>query len=350
MLSIIISVYIIVLTVPSYLFASDDPPLLPKLGLGTAALGAGSIETVVSALKLGVRLLDTAQAKEWYNEANVGRALYEYISSTGDDNILDNVIIVTKIHPRSFEFNTMVQAIHNSFQELKVSTIHAVLLHAPYCWPNSCTHEQESVSWQTGWKNLQTISKMYNIKAIGVSNFDIRLLEEAFNMPTKYKAAEDDKFLSHIYKRVSIIQNWMDPFHQDKEVRKFAKEHSIQYMAYSSMGTQWHEESSGNPVLNNPVLQSIANKHNVSIPQVVLSWLVKYEGVIAIPRATKLTHLQDNFVHTLPKRYLISEDNYGINDNNHSDFDNNNDDTIELDENDVERIRALDGTRGNPWD
>ena len=53
--------------------------------------------------------------------------------------------------------------------------------------------------------------------AIGVSNFDARQLIE---------------LLSFSDTKVSVIQNWMDPFNQDKEIRSIAEDHGIVYMAY----------------------------------------------------------------------------------------------------------------------
>lgn len=47
----------------------------------------------------------------------------------------------------------------------------------------------------------------------------------------------------------------MDPFHQDREVRRLAAEHGIEYMAYSSFGTQWGDS---NPVLEDPTLLQVS--------------------------------------------------------------------------------------------
>merc|ERR1712046_370459 len=69
-----------------------------------------------------------------------------------------------------------------------------------------------------------------------------------------------------------IIQNWMDPFHQDREVRTRAKADGIQYQAYSTLGTQWQMRTGRNPVLNSPLLKRIAKKYGVSVSAVVLQW------------------------------------------------------------------------------
>ncbi len=103
-----------------------------------------------------------------------------------------------------------------------------------------CTSEEEAVTWEEGWHNLERIrSNQSNantstdndgnvlVMNIGVSNFDIRLLEA---------------LVDRTQTKISVIQNWCDPFHQDRNVRAFAKKHGIVYMAYSSFGTRYRYE------------------------------------------------------------------------------------------------------------
>lgn len=70
---------------------------LPRVGFGTAGLGSRTSDAVCDALREGYRLIDTAQAREWYLEDAVGDALRRCPTS-------HPVTVVTKIHPRSFEY------------------------------------------------------------------------------------------------------------------------------------------------------------------------------------------------------------------------------------------------------
>lgn len=299
----------------------DEKFYLPKLGLGTAGLGHNGESIVEAAFQLGVRLIDTAQANEWYDETSVGMA----VDSLDDHSI---PLIVTKIHPRSFSYQKMLQKLNESATIFKNSGIHAVLLHSPYCWRNHCTQEEEKVTWQEGWRNLELLKDHFNIKMIGVSNFHVDLLHELLTRVATRK--------------VSLVQNWMDPYHQDKDVRKFCAENDIQYMAYSSFGTQWYNpkhlaHGSNNPVLYNDVLKSIARKHGITVSQVVLAWVIT-EGAIALPRSTKASHLESNFQWCS----LSSICEPSIHDNR--------DIPLVLDHTDLEEIRNLDGILGEPWD
>lgn len=154
------------------------------------------------------------------------------------------------------------------------------LLHAPFCWQGHCTPQQASYSWLTAWKNLEQLHHEGYVSAIGVSNLDARQLQD---------------LLKFANTRVSVIQNWMDPFHQDKEVRSICHQYNIVYMAYSSLGGQWEyfENVRHNPVIVNPILQNIAAKHNTTISSVVLSWVLA-EGAIIIPRSSKKENVQKN--------------------------------------------------------
>ena len=84
----------------SELCSSPEEATVPSLGLGTAGLQDHTKELVCVAVKdMGYRLLDTAQAVEWYDEAGLGEAL----AACANTSLLKDLIIVTKIHPRSYK-------------------------------------------------------------------------------------------------------------------------------------------------------------------------------------------------------------------------------------------------------
>eukprot|EP01036_Dinobryon_divergens_P024916 gene24916-33409_t len=298
---------------------------LAPIGLGTAGLGANTAEIVRAAvLEHGVRLIDTAQAEEWYSEDGVSRGL---LAASEGLQIDTPVMIVTKIHPRSFALNKMRERLERSISLLvdpfsrnsTVRTELVVLLHSTRCWPGHCSPEEEAISWRTGWKNLEILKRDLAVRAIGVSNFHEEELQELV--------------LSIANERVSVVQNWMDPFHHDWDLRSFAAEHHIQYMAYSSFGTQWlgrRFSAEHNPVFENPVLEQIAEKHRTDIAQVVLAWLLS-SAAVAIPRASRLDHLRTNF------RFLATSSS-------------SSSEPLQLDDQDLAEIGELDGILGDPWD
>jgi diketogulonate reductase-like aldo/keto reductase len=73
---------------------------MPRLGFGTAGLGSRTEASVTAALAAGYRLLDTAQAGEWYREDSVGAALHK----SGVRR--EQVFVTTKVHPRHLGYDT----------------------------------------------------------------------------------------------------------------------------------------------------------------------------------------------------------------------------------------------------
>ena len=187
--------------------------LMPSIGLGTAGLREKTADIVRIAVQaFGVRLIDTAQAAEWYSEEGVRDGLLEcfrnFNGSRPTSESLSTIVIVTKIHPRSFSLDKMRQRLEQSIRffhdTFKTDSLEpapfrtelVVLLHSPRCWSGHCTKEEEAVSWRTGWKNLETLKREWGnaIKAIGVSNFHSDELRELV--------------LQLANERVSVVQNW----------------------------------------------------------------------------------------------------------------------------------------------
>lgn len=93
-----------------------------------------------------------------------------------------------------------------------------------------------------------------------------------------------------IFPGVGCGQNWMDPLHQDVEVRQWCEENGVMYTSYSTLGTQHRGDK--NPVLTHPVIVSIAKAHKVSPAVVVLSWALEL-GVGVIPRSSNPKHIKE---------------------------------------------------------
>ena len=229
---------------------------------------------------------------------------------------------MTKIHPRDYESNRLIASVKQSrsniykhLAENQNRPLDVVLLHFPYCQRGQCSQDEEKYTWRHAWPTLESLkgAEPGKVHAIGVSNFDANQLRELLSI-TNHK--------------VSVVQNWMDPFHQDVEVRQICKQNNIVYMGYSSFGTQWEWKIKHNPVFTNPLLQTIADKYALSIAEVVLSWVMR-EGAVAIPRASTEEHIMGNAqiisnTHGMP---------YAL-----------------LDDEDILSIRRLDGILGSLWD
>ncbi|CAN0123926.1 unnamed protein product, partial [Phaeothamnion confervicola] len=142
--------------------------------------------------------------------------------------------------------------------------------------------------WMAAWRTLERLYREDSaICAIGVSNFEAWRLRELLDL------AEEAPH---------VVQNWMDPFHQDRSTREVCAENGIHYTAYSLLGSQWAYRTlpdrsrlppGSNPVLSDPAVAGIAAAQGVSAAAVVLSWALQ-RGVSVLPRSGDLAHIREN--------------------------------------------------------
>ncbi|KAL3804007.1 hypothetical protein HJC23_006398 [Cyclotella cryptica] len=276
--------------VPTFTLANNIT--IPLIGLGSAS-GVGYLH-VDSAIKAGYRFIDTAQSASWgYKEHEVGNAVFDAKRrwedwKNGDAD--DYVFVQTKIHPQDLGYKSTKAAISRSLSNLRVSSLDSVLLHKPRCWEGVCDHEPEG-TWEDSWKALEEAYDDGIVRSIGICDVDDYLLDRLLTKRIK----------------PTIIQNWLDPYHQDKKLReriadinmqheeKGLLEGKILYQAYSTLGTQWKMKGyAENPVFDNYLLKNIAKKHGVSVPQVLINWATQ-QGVMVLPASTKISHQEDNF-------------------------------------------------------
>ena len=263
-------------------FTLSNNITIPLIGLG--GCGGTVYEHFKSAINVGYRYIDTAQSYSWgYKEEDVGRAVHE-AKLRYQDNIDDYVYVQTKIHPQDLGYKSTQKAIQLSLDRLQVTSLDSMLLHKPRCWEGICNKKPEG-NWQDSWVALEEAMYSGIVRSIGICDVDYNILDELLQQriwPT-------------------TIQNWYDPFHQDKGLRQRIKEHNEQhpqhkilYQGYSTLGNQWNMKGfNENPVLNNPALQSIAKKHGASVPQVVIQWATR-EGVMVLPASRNASHQKSN--------------------------------------------------------
>ena len=223
---------------------------MAAVGYGTAALGEYTKPAVLSALKVGYTHFDTAMAREWYREDLVGEAIAE----AGVDR--ETLFLTTKLHPKDLGTQSTAAAIAGSLAALRTGYINLLLIHYPHCFASLCKGSEGS--WQDAWRVMEASVAEGTVRAIGVSNFNVRELAELVNFAKIAPA---------------VVQTHSDPLAPNLEVQLFCKEHDIQFEAYSSLGTQHVMRNGGkNPVLTHPVVTRLATKYSVSPAVVVLSW------------------------------------------------------------------------------
>ena len=248
---------------------------MPATGLGTAGVREA---TIAAALAAGYRLIDTAMAKEWYDEGAAAAALHTASIARGD------VFVTTKLHAKHHGYESALAHVRASALRFG-GYVDLVLLHHPVCWLPMCDPKKVAGTWRDSWRALESALSATPplVRAIGVSNFDRPTLHELLDSVASSPATWP-----------MVVQNWMDPLHQDRAVRELCAARGIAFTAYSTLGTQHVMRGAPhNPVLKSPLLTSIGAAHGVSAAATALRWALQ-RGCAIIPRSTHPVHLAAN--------------------------------------------------------
>jgi diketogulonate reductase-like aldo/keto reductase len=173
------------------------------------------------------------------------------------------VFLVSKVYPQNAGGKKLVAACDKSLKRLGTDRLDLYLLH----WRGDVPLA-ETVA---GFEALRAAGK---IRRWGVSNLDADDMAELWSVPDG-RACAANQVLYNLSRRA--IENNLVPW---------CREHGVPIMAYSPI-----EQGR---ILNEPALTDIATARSVSPAQVALAWLIRQEGVFAIPKAADPDHVRDN--------------------------------------------------------
>jgi 2,5-diketo-D-gluconate reductase A len=226
---------------------------MPILGFGTFTLrDEVGKKSVATALSLGYRLIDTAAI--YKNEEAVGIA----IRDSGVDRA--SLFITTKLWESDSGYETAKNAFEVSRKKLGVEYIDLYLIH----WPRG--------DIKGSWKAMEELYEAGKVKAIGVSNFEPEQLAELMKT-------------ARIRPMVNQIES--HPFFHQTDAQQVNEKLDIHVQAWSPFA------QGRNNLFTNPVLVSIAKKHQKSVAQVTLRWLVQ-RGLSTIPRTSERSEMMEN--------------------------------------------------------
>lgn len=227
---------------------------VPSFGIGTFRLEGEVVKNSVrNALEVGYRVIDTAQI--YANEADIGEVLSQAEISR------DELFITTKIWVENINAERLIPSLKESLKKLNTDYIDLVLIH----WPGSDTNLKEYMSELLQAKTLGLA------KEIGVSNFNIDLLQQAMNVVGKENIATNQIELS--------------PYLQNRKLVAFMQANDIQVTSYMTLAY--------GKVLKEPVISEIANNYDATPAQVTLAWALS-KGYSVIPSSTKRDNLASN--------------------------------------------------------
>src|SRR5436309_2023078 len=227
----------------------EDGVEMPMLGLGVWQVpnGREGVDAVRWALELGYRHIDTAQA--YGNEESVGAGLRE----SGVPR--EEVFITTKFYPARSDPAAEAE---RSLGRLGVEQVDLYIVH----WPRG------GPTW--AWEGMERARELGYARSIGVSNFDVRELDQVMQMASVAPAVDQVQFSPFVYRRGLL---------------EACEQRGVALDAYSPLGTGSHLSHDG--------VRRVAARVGRTPAQVLLRWCVQ-QAVPVIPKSTHRERIEEN--------------------------------------------------------
>lgn len=242
---------------------------LPKVGFGTWSIGGRSwadrssdkksLAALRSALVLGYRHFDTA---EMYAAGHAEELLGQAVRDVGVRR--EQLFLTSKVLPEHLRYAEVLKACDRSLRRLGVDYLDIYLIH----WPNRHIPLTET------FRALNQLVEGGRVRRIGVSNFDLNLLEEARKLSATPMFTDQVPF------------SLRDRTYAHNGVLQYCQDNDILLTAYTPF------EKGGLRVKAN--LASISRVHAATPHQIALAWLLAQPRVVAIPMSQDPGHQQEN--------------------------------------------------------
>ena len=236
---------------------------IPKLGLGTWFIEDGKAsDAVKSAVKLGYRLIDTAQA--YGNERGVG----EGVRSCGIAR--EELFVASKVAAELKTYEEASKSIDETLEKMGLDYLDQMIIHSPQPWTEFRVEKRYFEENKEVWRALEDAQKAGKIRVIGVSNF---LKDDLENL------------LSDCHVNPMVNQILLHISNTDLALVDYCKSQNILVEAYSPIA---HGEA-----LKNPAITEMAKKYHVTPAQLCIRYVIQL-GTVALPKTANPDHMADN--------------------------------------------------------
>ena len=238
----------------------NDGNRIPQLGFGTyKATEQEGIEALSYAISKGYRLIDTASI--YGNEIAIGKG----IEASGIAR--KELFVTSKVWRESLGYQSTKVEFEKTLDRLKLEYLDLYLIH----WPaNAKNYDNWQKTNSDTWRALEELQAEGKIKSIGVSNFFQKHLESLF---------QTAKVIP------SINQIEFHPGYWQPQLVDFCKQHNVVVESWSPLAR--------GKVFGNQTLIDISKKHDKSVSQICLRWIIQHE-VVVIPKSTNPKRMLEN--------------------------------------------------------
>ena len=257
---------------------------IPCLGFGTYLIADGEVDAAVSeAIRVGYRHIDTAEG--YQNESGVGAGIKQALESEGLAR--SDLFVTTKLWPGNPAWGqsaktteSTVTSLDESLERLGLDYVDLYLIHLPF--------ERDQRLAQ--WRGLVELKRQGKARAIGVSNFSVKHIEElkAAGLPMP-----------------DANQIELHPWSQKPELVRYLNENAVTPIAYSSLVplSTWRTAEGHDSAKTDQMkadgeqadasFKVMANKYGVSEAQVLLRWAIQ-KGYPVLPKSTNPDRIRKN--------------------------------------------------------
>jgi methylglyoxal/glyoxal reductase len=227
--------------------------MMPVMGLGTfkSSPGEETRNAVLWALEAGYRHLDTATI--YQNEQDVGMAIRE----SGIRR--EEIFVTTKVWNGDQGYDSTLQAYERSLKVMGLDWVDLYLIH----WPIPETRADT-------WRALVRLYEMGRVRAVGVSNYTTRHLQELEATSSLVPAV--NQFELHTY-------------FQRKELVTACQRAGIQVESYSPLAR--------GRKMDDPVLLALAGRYGKTPAQIMIRWGLQ-KGMVMIPKSVRRERIVEN--------------------------------------------------------
>lgn len=233
-------------------FTLNDGKQLPVIGLGTVHIqGATGLESILTALDAGYRLIDTST--NYHNEGMVGAAIRRTPISRHE------ILVTSKLPGLAHQYDMAIKLIQESLYRTGLDYFDIYLIH----WPLP-----KRDLYVEAWQALIDAQKFGLIRSIGVSNFTREHL---------------NRIIAETGVTPAINQIERHPYFNNLETVRANNELGILTQAWSPFGRDKLN------VLEDPVIKELALKYDKEPSQIVIRWNLQ-QNVQAIVKAASAKH------------------------------------------------------------
>ncbi len=236
---------------------------IPKLGLGTWFIDDDkAAEAIRAAVKLGYRLIDTAQA--YGNERGVGEGVRTCGVPRGE------LFIASKVAAELKTYEDAARSIDETLERMGLDYLDQMIIHSPQPWREFRVEKRYFEENRAVWRALEDAQAAGKVRVIGVSNF---LRDDLENL------------LSDCRVKPMVNQILLHISNTDMALINYCREQGILVEAYSPIA---HGEA-----LKNPAIAEMAKKYGVSAAQLCIRYVIQL-GTVALPKTANPDHMASN--------------------------------------------------------